>query len=766
MTRVLSLLLLAIGLTPGSAADRPLLLSLPGNKLPDAAKFSIGRPIQYMSQPLAFSADGKTLAAVTNTHYTSGIDAPVALWNVETGEFITLLRYHKTGVMAAAFSPDGGVIATSGIDNRLRFWDGKTHKDITKQEINLTGHGYNLTFSPDGKRLLVGSTKLEMFDVETQKPVKKEFFAQTANNQFFHTATWSPKGKFIAAGCDGQGIRVWDATTGNLLYKLTDKYQVHRTRFAFSADDKLLLLATWPDGLFSVFDAATGKEQNAVKPPRGELAAESLQFAREMGRVAWVVQTQQWQPNGTRIVVADATGQELKRFDVPSAIGSHLLSYNGKRIAVGGLDGSLRIYEADTGKLEQMLIGAWSSVFRSVYTEGGKVLRTIHTDGTIHDFDPNTGKHLKERKLALGTSTHFIAISADGAQLASATEDGVCTLWNLATGEMKFKPKGKLYVYREPGGIGPPFPLPPGLPPPPVPAPPLVAPPVKPGLPPPPPPPPGGIRPPPLLRPPGPPQYSAAFSADGKLFAAATGDDDKVTVWDATTGQEKFGVKVPKGIGAVAFSADGASLFTGQARRLSLAVPQPPIDPKPSDKEEGVVRQFELKTGEEMQSWKAEPGAKRPNLQFARTDVGALHPLPDKETLIVLESQVYIPESQFIQVRVIDLRGRAKEKVLTGTNFTSSMTVSPDGKSIGFLVLGATDPSKPTALVKVVDVESGRTKSAPVVTGYPMSFNPNQPSGVTFRPASEDIAVRIGDGTILVVDGSRLKETKDAKKEK
>lgn len=740
MNRIYTLLLLAGCAAPVFAADpAPLNFSLPGKNLPESGKYRIGRPTHFITGVLAFSADGKTLATYTNQHYASGIDAPVELWNVETGKPVATLRYHRTGVMAAAFSPDGTTIATSGMDNRLRFWDAKTGKDITVPEhITLTGHGYNLCFSPDGKRLLVGSTELEMYDVKTQQRLKAAagYFEQTARNAFFHTATWSPKGNYIAAACDRQGVRVWDAD-GKFLYKLTDRYIPHMTRFAFSADDKLLLLAAVPEAQFTVHDAATGKEQRVVKPPEGERASEQVQFAREAGRVSWVVQ-KRYRDMGRTIVVADATGQEIKRFEVPAPVLSDLFSNDGKRIAVGGTDGSLRIYEADTGKLEQTLLGSWSPVLRTVYADGGKVLRTVHKNGTVHDFDADTGRHLKERTLKLDKSTHLITVSPDGGLLASATDDGACTVWNLATGAEQAKPKTKLHVHRElrfgPGG---PFPLPPGLPPPP------------------------GPPPPPAV--PGPPQFFAAFSADGKLFAAITGDDDAATVWDAATGEEKQTIKVAKGIGALAFSPDGAHLYAGQGRNV-LRFDEPG---KESDST-AYLRRYDVKTGKEAQGWKAEPGEKRANLEFRQAEVLAIYPLPDAATLLVVEELSYLPPppppgrfgpaalARFMRVRAVNLAGAEKSRVVFTEGEPALPTASPDGKFIGVVTNDASDREKPKTGVKVVDVATGKERTAELATGYHPGFGDRSRS-LVFRPKGTDIAVSVADGTVLVIDGTKLK---------
>jgi len=755
-----------LGVPLAHAADTPAPVTLPGDTgAGSGAKFSIGRPTDYATTVLAFSADGKTVAATTNRGYTGGMDAPVHLWDVATGKHLRTLKYHTVGVMAVAFSPDGATIATSGIDNFLRLWDGKTGKDITKEALPLSGHGYALTFSADGKRLLVGSTRLEMYDVETQKPLKAKggFFAETERNQFFHTATWSPKGKYVAAACDGEnaGVRIWEADTGNLVRALPTQYTANRTRFAFSADDKLLLVSTWPKGLFTVFDVDSGKELKVVDPPKGEVSPEYVQFAREMGRVAWVVQNQQYQQGGRTIVVADATGQELKRFEVLSGVGSHILSPDGARLAVGGQNGSLRVYAAETGKVESVMLGGWGAVYQTAYADAGKLLRVVHTDGLVHDFDADTGKPMREAKLDLKTATFLVALSADGAFLASATEGGEAVIWDLNAAKELSKPKGKLlFAHRErvfgfgPGGLRGPVPPQPAPPPPP----PLGG--------------PGGVRPPPPpLEHDGPPQFAGTFSTDGKIFAAVSGDGKSATVWETATGAEKHAVKVPSGSGSLAFSTDGTHLFVGQTRPGGgEAVNPPDPDGEKVPAVPALVRLYELKTGKETQNWKATPAAKKDNGRYAYSSVVSLHPLPDNVTLLVVEQQSYnlwppppipagarMPMNHFTSVRLIDLTGKANDTVLQADRTAGGFSIAPDGKRIAFVSsVAPKQPGPPLLVVRVIDVATKVVTEAEL-TG--VRYSGPQPS-IAFRPDGKEFVIGTGDGSLHIWEVAKLKATK------
>src|SRR5262249_10587163 len=98
---------------------------------------------------LAWSHDGRLVAAACVRRVT-------VVWNVATRRIVKLLGpAGPLGASGIAFSPDDTLVATAGVDGRVRVSDLRTGR--TAASVQVKGSLQDLDFSPDGKRVAAGS---------------------------------------------------------------------------------------------------------------------------------------------------------------------------------------------------------------------------------------------------------------------------------------------------------------------------------------------------------------------------------------------------------------------------------------------------------------------------------------------------------------------------------------------------------------------------------------------------------------------------------
>jgi serine/threonine protein kinase/Tol biopolymer transport system component len=177
-------------------------------------------------------------------------------------------------------------------------------------------------------------------------------------------------------------------------------------------------------------------------------------------------------------------------------------SPDGKSLAMGIDDGTVKIWNPVSGEVRLTLHAHAGPVWSLAFSHDGKLLATASDDGAVKLWEVATGEEFK--KLDVATAVRAVAFSPDGKTLATGSRNGEVRLWMVATGCEAEKLLGHTGV--------------------------IVA---------------------------------VAFSPDGKTLASASGDKT-VKLWDAATGRERLTLRGHLGgVYAVAFSPDGKTVASG-----------------------------------------------------------------------------------------------------------------------------------------------------------------------------------------------------------
>lgn len=220
-----------------------------------------------LPKAIAFSPDGKELAS-------AGADGRLHFWEANGGG--ALRRFKASEAVHIAYSPDGKSLATIAPSGSTAIWDPATGEARAYLPLEENASGVSVTFSPDGRRLGVGTSATRFWDVENKKFVALQLPGADrarrgwGNNHF----SFSPDGKSVATTNGESLFQVWDVATGRERLRLGGRSV---SSVSFAAAGKTLISGD-RYGLAVLWDVAN--------PGRSQQIREVILSPREVERLA------------------------------------------------------------------------------------------------------------------------------------------------------------------------------------------------------------------------------------------------------------------------------------------------------------------------------------------------------------------------------------------------------------------------------------------------------------------------------------------------
>jgi WD40 repeat protein len=305
---------------------------------------------------LAFSPDGKTLAAASEWAFSGEQVRPVVLWDWVAGQELRRLQGHTAAILTLVFTPDGKHLLTGGRDLTGRVWGVATGEEVARVSRDRWGYVNCLTVSADGKTIYVadGGLRPRFVDFPSRKEIALEPpVASHPSPLPFPIAGELPSSKWADHECRLPGGQVMRTVTGDLDWgvRLVDLSSGKTVRhfakgwvvvFDCTPDSKMLATYGHParDGghratAVQLWDIATGKQIGTVgsNDPRPDYA---LRFS-PYGKLLAI------RHHGGTVGLWDVgTGKEVLRLDADGWWpGPFTFSKDGRSLVSGSKDSPL-----------------------------------------------------------------------------------------------------------------------------------------------------------------------------------------------------------------------------------------------------------------------------------------------------------------------------------------------------------------------------------------------------------------------------------------
>ncbi|KAL2829454.1 quinon protein alcohol dehydrogenase-like superfamily [Aspergillus cavernicola] len=361
---------------------------------------------------LAFFADQQTLVAGCN-------DGTIEIWNAKARVAERVLRGHSDTVWSVDISPDGTKLASGSEDKTVRIWNVLTGSVMK----TLEGHA-------DGVRAV----------------------------------KFSPNGEMVISGSYDETVRIWDVQTGDLQHTLTGHTgRIYSVVFLTDAH----VASCGSDETIRVWDGNTGGSRNVLEPDIGGIYALCALADGETLAIGAARGVQIWHSKRGELLrtLAQYTEDVHPTSVAFSAIGLHL--------AAGFVDGFVRIWNPETGILQQTLqvgdpvlgiaisndgqmVALTSAVIMHIWDTDIKQTQSSLTghassigplqvspchrwivtgarDGTVGLWDGASGL-IVQMLQGHGSGIWSLEFSRDGRRIASASNDSTVRIWDLETG--------------------------------------------------------------------------------------------------------------------------------------------------------------------------------------------------------------------------------------------------------------------------------------------------------------------------------------------
>ena len=363
-------------------------------------------------ESVAFSPDGASLACATRGEV-------VVVWDIETGELSASYTGHRDWVTSIAWHPNGKSLVAGAADGSIRAW--RTERD----PMRVKGRVFPSFVRHNQRRMLVktdGAAVLGLHDFDDE-----DSLFQMRGKQ----ADWNVSGDRIATA-EGQIVRIYDVGERRQIHSFGIENGHRPTEWSGNGE----YLASSNGEELHIWHVTSG--QKTMTLPSANSRPWLSDFWSTRGAVLGLVhdgELQLWDASSNALLGRLEDDRVANVFGIA-------WSPNGERLVVSAA-GGLFICEASSARVLHELRGhaPHQHIFSAAWSHDGKLLATGSWDQTIRIWDTESGQAVHTFD-GHSTALAHLAFTRDGSRLASCDWAGFIKIWDVAEGEatLTFQP--------------------------------------------------------------------------------------------------------------------------------------------------------------------------------------------------------------------------------------------------------------------------------------------------------------------------------------
>jgi WD40 repeat protein/serine/threonine protein kinase len=386
-----------------------------------------GEPVTTLFPPRGrFTATA--LALGPGSRIATGLsDGTAIVWQLSEGggEPLLTLAGHGSGINTVSFDPDGSRLMTSSDDGRMKVWD--ITPDAGREWLSVRG-SVSTDFSSDGRLLAAGRTTGDILIYDSA--TGKKLGVLSGHRDQVNALDFDPHGGALASASNDGTARVWDVISGAELARVDRDQLVGRFEevwdIAFSPDGSVVATGSFAGSSTHLWDPTSGELVRTLPDDLEDAAwPRSVEFTRDGALVAG--------EEFSSVYVWNVESGRLQANIDQRQVNALAFSRDGRRLVTGSVDGRLRSWDAQSGRLMESASGNLGEVIDLAFSPDGTTLATSSSDGTVRLW----GGLTLEPIMTIATDAQGkLAFSPDGARLAYAAEDEMVRVLALRTEDL------------------------------------------------------------------------------------------------------------------------------------------------------------------------------------------------------------------------------------------------------------------------------------------------------------------------------------------